>query len=81
MRSLLIIILFFGGIITSCTSEHDNPEKPSDKQAAFMHPTTQINFVKKQLLEKNEPYQSAYGQLKWRAGSALAGRFALKING
>jgi len=36
-----------------------------------MHPTTQINFVKKQLQEKNEPYQSAYLQLIKRADNAL----------
>ena len=71
MRSLFIIILFFGGILTSCTSEDSNPGKPSDKRDAFMHPTAQINFVRRQIQDKNEPYKSAYGQLKWRAGNAL----------
>ena len=36
-----------------------------------MHPTTQIDFVKKQLLENNEPYQSAYLQMLKKADNAL----------
>ena len=71
MRLFVAIILFFGGIITSCTSEPINSEKPSDKQAGFMHPTAQIDFVKKKLQEEREPYQSAYRQLIKAADKAL----------
>lgn len=36
-----------------------------------MHPPAQINFVKKQLLDNKEPYQSAYQQMMKRADNAL----------
>lgn len=79
MRLFVAIILFFGGIITSCTNEQIHSEEPSDerpdelvdKQAGFMHPTAQINFVKRQLQEEREPYLSAYRQLIKAADKAL----------
>jgi hypothetical protein len=40
-------------------------------QKSFMHPETQIDFVKRQLKQKEEPYYSAYLQLKEAADKAL----------
>ena len=74
MKPLVItIILFLGGIITSCSDEH-NPEgsnNQTNKQTSFMHPPAQIDFVKKQLQKNNEPYQSAYQKMIKAADKAL----------
>lgn len=40
-------------------------------QEGYMHPDTQIDFVKEQISQKQEPYLSAYQQLTKAAGEAL----------
>lgn len=74
MKSLFVIILFFCGVVTSCSSEDHSEGSLSGQlngQAGFMHPTEQIEFVKRQLQEENEPYLSAYQQMIQRADKAL----------
>ncbi|MDU1890527.1 MAG: alginate lyase family protein [Dysgonomonas sp.] len=71
MKSLLILILLLGGIMTFCSCEQSDSVWPSNRQTSFMHPTAQIDFVIKQLEEKKEPYQSAYQQMIRKADNAL----------
>lgn len=71
MKLFLIIILFLGGVMTSCSNEESDLSWLPNAQACFMHPTAQIDFVKKQLKEKKEPYRAAYLQIMRRADNAL----------
>ena len=61
MKQLFYSILF-GFVFLSCAN-NDPVDLPYDYPIHCMHPDKQVNFVRKQISEMNEPYYSAFLQL------------------
>ncbi|RAV31017.1 alginate lyase family protein [Sinomicrobium soli] len=66
-----LIFSFISVFITAVTAVGPGTGNDLPPGGSAMHPEDQIDYVKRQLREKNEPYTTAFGQLKQKADAAF----------
>jgi len=70
MKQILYILLI-GFVFLSCSKDDLVDDLTYEQPNHCMHPEKQINFVKQQISEMNEPYYTAFLQLMYYADSIL----------